>query len=144
MRATLRLALGIALTVWMSALAGCDALGNPPRFHRTPAAVTQLGPVRLVTRTETVPVARSGELRARIEGRPHRAEPLTTPFLTLVVVDVDPPGAAMTHRVSLMTEIASASGVERHRWSAPGAARPFVAVFATRAPPRTARTFPDH
>lgn len=144
MRATLRCALGIALTVWISALASCDPLGNPPRFDRTPAATTDLGPVRLITRTETVPVTRSGELLARIEGRPHRAEPLTTPFLTLVVVDVDPPGAAMTHRVNLMTEIASASGVERHRWSAPGAARPFVAVFATRSPPCAARTFLDH
>jgi len=123
MRATLRFALCIALTVWMSALAGCDALGNPPRFDRTPDAVTDLGPVRLITRTETVPVTRSGELLARIEGRPHRAEPLTTPFLTLVVVDVDPPGAAMTHRVNLMTEIASTSGVVRSPGPTSGAAR---------------------
>jgi hypothetical protein len=124
------------------ALAACDALGNPPQIHRTPPTSTALGGVVLVTRTETVPAARAGELIARIMGRPHRVEPSGAPFITLAVVDVEPPGAFLPGQVVLVTELATDAGIERHRWAAPGGARPFVALLATRSPPRSARTTP--
>ncbi len=124
------------------ALAACDALGNPPQIHRTPPTSTALGRVTFITRTETLPTARAGELIARIEGRPHALEPPRAPFVTLVVVDVEPPGAVLPTRVALTTELNTEAGVESHRWLAPGHARPFVALLATRSPPRAARTTP--
>jgi hypothetical protein len=140
MKAALRFAVGVALTVFMSGLGACDALGNPPRIQRTPSTITDLGPVRLVTRTETVPAARAKELLGRIEGRPHHADRVDRAFVTLVVVDVAPRGAILPRRVILDTELGSALGAARHRWAAPGAARPLVAVFATDAAPTAART----
>ncbi len=132
----------LALALPLLALLACDALGNPPRVSRTPQASTQHGALRLVTRSDTVPVARVGELLARVADRPHAVEPLTAPFVTLVVVEVEPPGAILPRRVLLETTLTSEGGVERHRWAAPGAARPFVALFATGAPPRVAVTVP--
>jgi hypothetical protein len=140
MTAALRFAVGIALAVVMSALGACEALGNPPQIHRTPPTAAPLGAVAFVTRTETVPTARAGELIARVVGRPHQVEPADAPCITLVVVDVEPPGAILPSRLVLSTELATETGLERHRWAAPGTARPFVALLSTRSPPRAART----
>lgn len=126
-------------------LLACDALGNPPRRFRTPETATQLGPFTLTTRTETVPTPRAAELMRRIEGRPHHVDERAAAYLTLVVVDLEPSGAPLPRYVSLATDLDFAEGpAVRRVWTAPGAARPFVAVFGTRAPPRGARTTRHH
>lgn len=122
-------------------LVGCDQLGNPPRRFRTPETTTSVGPFRLRTRSETVPAAHATELLRRIAGRPHFLDENAPEYVTLVVVDVEPRGATLPHYVSLATDLSFAEGPPvRRPWLAPGSARPFVAVFATRAPPTDVRT----
>jgi hypothetical protein len=120
---------------------GCDQLGNPPRRFRTPEVAAVVGPFTLSTRTETVPAARATELMRRIEGRPHHIDEGTSAYVTLVVVEIAPRGVALPSQISLATDFASADGQTMRRvWTAPGAARPFVAVFRSAAVPAAAQT----
>ncbi len=130
-----------ALVACAIALPACEALGNPPSRYRTPETETQVGPYTLTTRTETVPSEHASELMRRIEGRPHHVDEVAAPFLTLVVVDVEPRGAVLPRYVSLATDLDFRAGPSaRRRWVAPGDARPFVAVFGALSPPVGART----
>lgn len=119
----------------------CDDLGNPPRRVRTPEVATVIGPFTLTTRTETVPSARATELLRRIEGEPHHLDEGNDPYITLVVVEIAPRGVPLPRYVSLATDFEFAGGRRTRRvWTAPGSARPFVAVFRSPALPEAART----
>lgn len=136
-----RRSLWLAVGVVAITLPACDGLGNPPSRYRTPETETQIGPYTLTTRTETVPSEHASELMRRIEGRPHHVDEVAAPFLTLVVVDVEPRGAVLPRYLSLATDLDFRAGPSaRRRWVAPGDARPFVAVFGATSPPVAART----
>ncbi len=125
--------------------ASCEELGNPDATGgRTPPAEWSYGPIRLVTRSVSVPPSRSNELlRLIAPARPHHLDFFapTGGVVTLVIVtqtQAAPPRASV---LPLITTFRLRDGtVVRREWAAPADAPELYGGFGLPGPPVEAVT----